>query len=35
MTSAPIWRDTRRTDISVAIGKERTMINETTLAYQV
>src|SRR5260221_2150204 len=35
MTSAPIWRDKRRTDISVAISKEHIMISETTLTYQV
>src|SRR5260370_1860733 len=35
MTSAPVWRGKRRTGISVAIGKEHIMTNETTLTYQV
>jgi hypothetical protein len=35
MTSAPIWRGQRRTDISVAIGKEHIMTNGTILTYQV
>jgi hypothetical protein len=35
MTSAQIWRDKRRTEISVAIGKGHIMISESTLTYQV
>jgi hypothetical protein len=35
MTSTPIWRGRRRTNLTVAIGKERIMTNGTTLTYQV
>jgi hypothetical protein len=35
MTSAPIGRGERRTDVSVASGKEHIMTSETTLTYQV
>ena len=35
MTSVQIWRDKRRTEISVATGKGHIMISESTLTYQV
>jgi len=35
MTSTDLDRDMRRTNISVAIGQEHIMTNETALTYQV